>query len=318
MTRSHAGSPAADETPGVHFSLAATSCRLFVADRAMDDDAEKSFVDFAQCASSVETLNMLPAPTDDLDRARSDLAIYGLCLISGALSTAEAAVVRDRVFEIAAEDVAADRGYDYDAGNQRVWALLNRGDVFSELVQREFAIDIVSENLGRPMLLSNFSGNIAGPGGIVGGLHADQFYVPLPWPDGPLAMNVAWLVTDFTDANGATLVVPGSHLRNPPSPGGPRDRHPESVPVEAPAGTAMVLDGRLWHQTGENRTSDERRIGLFAYYVKPWIRTQEVWAASLDPEVRRTASPLLRELVGEVLYASLGAVNGQPLVGPRF
>lgn len=261
---------------------------------------------------------MLPIPTDDLDRARADLATYGLCMIANALSPDEAAAVRERVFQIAADDVAGGRGYDYDAGNQRVWALLNRGDVFVDLVQRDFAIDIVSEQLGRPMLLSNFSGNIAGPGGVVGGLHADQLYVPLPWPEGPLAMNVAWLATDFTSANGGTLVVPGSHRRNPPTGGGPRVRHSECVPVEAPAGTAVILDGRLWHQTGENRTSNERRIGLFAYYVKPWLRAQEVWPASLDPEVRRNASPLLRELVGEVQYASLGGVNGQPLVGPRF
>lgn len=99
---------------------------------------------------------------------------------------------------------------------------------------------------------------------------------------------------------------------------GLRVRHDECVPVEAPAGTAMILDGRLWHQTGDNRTNEERRIGLFAYYVKPWLRTQEVWPVSPDPKVRQNASPLLRELVGEVQYASLGGVNGQPLVGRRF
>ena len=273
---------------------------------------------FDLATPAVETELMLPAPTDDLDRARADLDAHGLCLIVGALDAAEALALRERVFKLADEDVAAGRGYDYDAGNQRVWALLNRGEVFVDLVQRDFAIDIVGEKLGRPMLLSNFSGNIAGPGGLVGGLHADQLYVPLPWPEGPLAMNVAWLATDFTAANGATLVVPGSHRRNPPSGVGPRMRHDECVPVEAPAGTAVILDGRLWHQTGKNRTTDERRIGLFAYYVKPWLRTQEVWPVSLDPDVRRDASPLLRELVGEVQYASLGGVNGQPLVGRRF
>lgn len=168
-------------------------------------------------ASNDEAELMLPSPTDDLDRARADLAMYGLCLVANAISASEVASVRDRVFEVAAEDVAEGRGYDYDVGNQRVWALLNRGDVFVDLVQRDFAIEIVGEKLGRPMLLSNFSGNIAGPGGLVGGLHADQLYVPLPWPEGPLAMNVAWLATDFTSINGATLVVPVSHRRNPPA-----------------------------------------------------------------------------------------------------
>jgi hypothetical protein len=260
----------------------------------------------------------LPSPTHDLRQARRDLDQYGLCLVAEALSRDETERLRERVFEVAREDAAAGRGYAYDDGNQRVWALLNRGEIFVDLVQRPFAIELLTEKLGRPVLLSNFSGNIAGPGGRVGGLHADQFYVPLPWPETPLALNVAWLATDFTAANGATLVVPGSHRRPPPPIDAPRARCPEAVPLEAPAGTAAVLDGRLWHQTGENRTRDDRRIALFAYYVKPWLRTQEVWPVSLDPEVRRRATPLLRELVGEVQYATLGGINGQPLDGPRF
>jgi len=261
----------------------------------------------------------LPSPTRDLRRALRDLAEYGLCLIADAMAREETARVRERVFEIAREDVSAGRGYDYDAGNQRVWALLNRGDVFAQLVQRDFAIEALTATLGRPVLLSNFSGNIAGPGGRVGGLHSDQFYVPQPWPEGPLAINVAWLPTAFTAENGATLVVPGSHRRPPLAFDTlPRARHPEAVPLEAPAGCAAILDGRLWHQTGENRTQNERRIGLFAYYVKPWLRTQEVWPVSLDPAVRKRATPLLRELVGELQYATLGGVNGQPLDAPRF
>lgn len=218
----------------------------------------------------------------------------------------------------AAADVAEGRGYTYerDDANQRVWALLNRGQVFVDLVQHPLAFGLIEDLLGRPVLLSNFSGNITGPGAGHGALHCDQFYVPPPWPDGPLAANAAWLVTDFTAANGATMVVPGSHRRSAPT---PTTQPPDdAVPLEAPAGTVMVLDGRTWHQTGANTTDEEHRIGLFAYYVKPWLRTQEVWPVSLDPAVREEASPLLRELVGDLQYATLGGVDGQPLDGPRF
>ena len=261
-------------------------------------------------------MSALPEPTRDLARARRDLDEYGLALVD-ALSPDETRRVRERTFEAADEDVRAGRGYVYDRGeaNQRVWALLNRGAVYCDLVQRDFAIELVGERLGRPLLLSNFSANLTGPGGGTGFLHTDQFYADDR--DELLAMNVAWLVTDFTRENGATLVVPGSHRRRLEQVG-LTDPHPEAVPLEAPAGTAAVLDGRLWHQTGPNATTDERRVALFAYYVKPWIRTQEVWPVSLDPEVRKSATPLLRELVGDVQYMSLGAVGGQPLDGPRF
>lgn len=259
----------------------------------------------------------LPAITDDLDRARHDLDRCGLCLVP-ALATEEAATIAARCHEIAGEDAEAGRAYTYehDGANQRLWALLNRGPEFADLVQHPLAFGFIERLLGRPVLLSNFSGNITGPGAAPGPLHCDQFYVPPPWPDTPLAANAAWLVTDFTAANGATMVVPGSHRRPAPPPlSAPPD---DAVPVEGPAGTVMILDGRTWHQTGANTTAGERRIGLFAYYVKPWLRTQEVWPASLDPEVRSGASPLLAELIGEERYLTLGAVGGQPLDEPRF
>ena len=87
-------------------------------------------------------------------------------------------------------------------------------------------------------------------------LHADQYYVPQPWT-APFAVNVAWLLDDFTDENGATRVIPGSHRALPDF-----SEPIETVPVEGPAGSIMVMDGRLWHQTGENRTSSVHRAGV--------------------------------------------------------
>lgn len=65
--------------------------------------------------------------------------------------------------------------------------------------------------LGERVLLSNINANIAGPGGGKMVLHADQGYVIPPWPPEPLVANVIWMVDDFTEDDGATLMVPGSH-----------------------------------------------------------------------------------------------------------
>ena len=42
-------------------------------------------------------------------------------------------------------------------------------------------------------------------------LHTDQQYLPPPYPPVPLGANALWMLTDFTERNGATHVVPGSH-----------------------------------------------------------------------------------------------------------
>jgi ectoine hydroxylase-related dioxygenase (phytanoyl-CoA dioxygenase family) len=114
------------------------------------------------------------------------------------------------------------------------------------------------------------------------GLHADQGYAPPPWPTSPLAINVAWILDDYTEDVGATRYVPGSHLLGH---GPAQGEVHETASVLAPAGSLMVMDGRLWHQTGVNTTTDRHRAALFGYYVLPWIRPQVNWNRALDPGV---------------------------------
>ncbi len=159
---------------------------------------------------------------------------------------------------------------------------------------------------GWPVLLSNISANITGPGGGEMGLHADQGYMPEPW-SGAQAINIVWCVDDFTDANGATRAVPGSHTLNR----APQDDdHLEpTVALEAPAGSMIAMDARLWHQTGNNRTTSSTRAGIFAYYTPPIYLPQENWWLPLDPSVRRFGSETLRILFGYQAFA-FGRVNG--------
>ncbi|MCK1758644.1 phytanoyl-CoA dioxygenase family protein [Bradyrhizobium sp. 137] len=79
--------------------------------------------------------------------------------------------------------------------------------------------------------------------------------------------NVIWLLTDFTEENGGTRLVAGSHLL----PDGPDSSVPYKAPTIAAtgkAGSIVFFDGRLWHGTGQNLT-DEPRIGLLTFYVGP-------------------------------------------------
>jgi ectoine hydroxylase-related dioxygenase (phytanoyl-CoA dioxygenase family) len=58
------------------------------------------------------------------------------------------------------------------------------------------------------------------------------------------------------------------------------------------------MDGRLWHQTGANRTDDCERAALFGYYVSRWIRPQVNWNAVLWPEILETLPPLFLDRLG--------------------
>jgi ectoine hydroxylase-related dioxygenase (phytanoyl-CoA dioxygenase family) len=122
-----------------------------------------------------------------------------------------------------------------------------------------------------------------------------------------MAMNVTWFIDDFTTENGATLVVPGSHqLVEVPS-----FELAPSAPAQliGPAGSMAVLDGRIHHATGLNRTTDQKRRGVIGTYSPPFIRSQENWSRSLDPAVL-ARHPELSELVSFEVWHTLGLVNG--------
>lgn len=263
-------------------------------------------------AHAAEATSAAPPPTRDLAQALKDIATHGLAIVPDVLTGDALKRTRDALYRAAESDRARGReqkfGLDYghDETNQRVWNVLSRDPVFEDLAFHPLAVDFVKGVLGWPALLGNISANITGPGGGEMVLHADQLFMPEPWAAEPQGMNIAWCLDDFTEANGATRFVPGSHrLNRPPAPG----EAVETVPMEAPAGSIVVFESRIWHQTGFNRTADERRAGVFAWYTKPIYRTQENWFLSLRPEIRQFASEEALILLGWKTQG-LGLVNG--------
>jgi ectoine hydroxylase-related dioxygenase (phytanoyl-CoA dioxygenase family) len=132
-------------------------------------------------------------------------------------------------------------------------------------------------------------------------LHADQIFVPEPWPTRPQGINVAWCIDDFTAENGATQVAVGSHRWNR----APTldDVDVAMTTVEAPAGSAFAFESRIWHRTGANTSRDRMRAAVFPFYTTPIYRTQENWFLSLSPGVVGAASERLLTLLA---YKSQG------------
>ncbi|WP_134324228.1 phytanoyl-CoA dioxygenase family protein [Cumulibacter soli] len=263
--------------------------------------------------SEMATGLSLPEPTSDLRQAERDLQTHGICLVAQALPGPELERVRDRLVQAMEDDhqsgfTRSDFGLDKDTTNQRVWGLLSRGAPFVELVQHPTSLRLLRSVLGADIALSSISSNITFSGGGESLLHADMTYMPEPWA-GPEGANAIWLVDDFTEENGATIVIPGSHLWNrmPTA----DDQQAQGVPLEAPAGTLVVMEGRVWHKTGSNRTDGQRRAGIFSWYTKPIYRTQENFFLSLNPQTLQTASDELLQLLGYDM-SGLGRVNGEP------
>ena len=269
----------------------------------------------------------LPSPTTDLDEAREDLARCGFCIVADALSSAEVTALRARLREQADGERARGIAYLESGGapaedgrtpNQRVFALVNKGEGFRDIAVHPLAMEMMRGLLGEAFLLSSLTANIAGPGSVAQPLHMDQTYVrntPYPAPNLPLVANVAWALDDVCEANGGTRFVPGSHLADDPYDLADEDA---TVAAEAPAGSAIVFEGRVLHGTGANRTDALRHV-LLSYYCQPFMRQQENATLSLAPEVYDVASPELKRLLGFEGWYSLGRVYDQrPLPADGF
>ncbi|MFB8207892.1 phytanoyl-CoA dioxygenase family protein [Streptomyces sp. NPDC056010] len=255
---------------------------------------------------AADLIPALPDITDDLGTAIEHIRAYGCARLAGALSEEEVGELRETIHAEAAKDLADDNDHIYsDGSNQRVWALFNRGESFLKLAEHPTALALMESCLGPDVRMSNLSANITGPGGGAMTPHWDQDWAARPWPQA-LAAHVIWVVDEFTEENGATLVAPGSHLLDGPPPEG------SMVPATGPAGTALVIDGRIWHGTGAKRSAGSARTGVLAYYCRPYIRQQENFQLSMAPSVLESLSPARRDFFGFGFYEYLNMISGPP------
>ena len=243
---------------------------------------------------------------------------------------------RDENGKIRAEAFTAANG----GINQRVWLLPNKGGVFLDILELDHLYEMVSYVLGEEIQLSSFSANTAKPGGIKMNLHTDQWWAPEPTRPGrrnlpvgsmtrtrfdidpertdasemiaPAAVsNVLIMMDPFTDANGGTRLVPGSHLAGR-HPDPIRDADVETVAAEGPAGTAIITDGRVWHGTGDNH-SNGSRTAMILTYCGPQYRPQVNYTVAMDREILAKASDRLKALFGLKVWWAYGR-TGNPSV----
>jgi ectoine hydroxylase-related dioxygenase (phytanoyl-CoA dioxygenase family) len=153
-----------------------------------------------------------------------------------------------------------------EAGADRLADLVNKGKEFDIFYTHPTVLAALTAVLGDDFKLSSLNYRAAKPGMGAQKLHVD-------WKDGlPYGTyrvcNSIWLLDDFTEKNGATRIVPGSHkfdqlpqdaLSNPDAP------HPDQVLLKAPAGTVFIFNSHVWHGGTTNTTTNLRRC-IHSYF----------------------------------------------------
>jgi ectoine hydroxylase-related dioxygenase (phytanoyl-CoA dioxygenase family) len=255
--------------------------------------------------SSAMALERLEA-TATVDDVAGSLDEHGYALVEGVLGPTDTAA---RLSALTGLFATTPTGRNFFEGfhTQRVYAVFAKTRAFDDLAVHPLLLGALDHALGEHY---QFSAPVAlqiGPGEKAQVLHRDEDIYPLPKPHPPVVVNSMWALCDFTDANGATRLVPGSHRWDPER----KPREGEVVQATMPAGSLLVYLGGLVHGGGVN-TTDRTRPGLLLEYVVSWLRPQETQLLAVPADVARALPERLQELLGYNVYPPfLGYVDGR-------
>jgi ectoine hydroxylase-related dioxygenase (phytanoyl-CoA dioxygenase family) len=235
------------------------------------------------------------------DAQRQLFASQGYLVVPEALAPAELAAVRR------AAD-AAERRWRGDPGLpgvrrpdlEQVLGIMEHDPVLFELLEHPRVFPLVRELLGPDLMMLDHDYFITPPGAAIPqGWHFDFDLPGVDHPRSRLAVKVFYVLEDIPPDGGATLVLPGSHR----TPGGTRlpnsevpEDLPGAVPMALPAGSAYLINDRIYHSAGNNRSRVHRRLLIYTYGHQ-WMRMWDEYRPS--PELAaRAATPGRRQLLG--------------------
>ncbi len=192
---------------------------------------------------------------------------------------------------------------------RRIYAVIEKTLACNPLVEHPLILSLLDRILMANFLLSQLQVIDIHPGEVPQPLHHDDGFYPLARPRPAVSAATIWAIDDFTAENGATLVLPLSHLRGAQAPtDGDRQALVQAV---MPAGSVVFFLGTLWHGAGANR-SGATRMAATAQYCEPWARQQENYSLAISRDRARLCSETIQAMLGySMLFPFIGFVDGR-------
>jgi ectoine hydroxylase-related dioxygenase (phytanoyl-CoA dioxygenase family) len=247
----------------------------------------------------------MPGATSSGQDVARRLTEDGYVVVSGLITPDEARAAADDLDRVL-RTVPAGRNAFEGHTTQRVYALFAKTRTFDQIAVRPLLLEVLDQVLGHYQLSAPVGIRI-GPGEKAQMLHRDDAVYPLPEPHPPVVVNTMWPLDDFTEQNGATRFIPGSHRWEPGRQ--PAADDPVAIATMSP-GSVLFYLGSLWHGGGANQTG-RPRLGVILEYASAWLRPQENHCLAVPRPVVRQLPERLQELLGYNIYPPfLGYVDG--------
>ena len=242
-----------------------------------------------------------------LEKHAMELDGYGFTVVEDLMDAETVETARQAICDICEQQTG--RKPDLENGEEHpnwrfVPYLMPRHEVFQDIMLNERGLALISYLVGKSAQLFSMGCHFKGPG--EGGqipLHADAS-LPPPLPAYSAVCNINYALTEYTKEGGCLAIVPGSHkLCRPPNPEesslAGEHENPNAVPMEGPAGTAVIWHGNTWHGSYP-RSIPGLRLNLAVPYARPFMKVQERYGAELPQSVidRNSNHPRFRQLAG--------------------
>jgi ectoine hydroxylase-related dioxygenase (phytanoyl-CoA dioxygenase family) len=223
----------------------------------------------------------------------------GFCVVPALILKEKAAEARD----VLMRHVEAEKEQLLQpSGHQRTLHLVTKAPIFLDLLCHPFVLSVWRHYLAPDIICSTMTANTLWPNSTEQYWHVDHPYWTLkqPYPVYPLTGQAIWMLDDFTEANGATAGIAGSHLRNAlPTLGAAWTE--EATVLTGSRGSVILSDGAWWHTSRPNRTR-EARCAVLTTYIRTHCVPQEDMRRQLAG--LRCPSKLVRHLLGANQYQS--------------
>ena len=240
----------------------------------------------------------------------------GCCVIDAVLEADQHAKLKQDL-DAHLDAIPDCQGDFYGYATKRLGLLFNKSDIFHSMALQSSILAVMDHFLlpSCSQYQINLTQAISiGPDEPRQIMHQDDPMFPFLHPGTEIMLNCMWAIDDFTETNGSTVLVPGSHTW-------PRQESLNLALNDLPAdqialgtmkaGSVLIYLGSLFHCGGRNETQ-ERRCGAVISYSLGWLRQAENAYLGYSLADLQLMPANLQELIGYFVHKpNLGSINGR-------
>ncbi|KAL1954876.1 hypothetical protein VTO42DRAFT_465 [Malbranchea cinnamomea] len=248
-----------------------------------------------------------PLPSDPVDRANIEHVLkHGYVVLENCFSKEEAEAAKAEIDRLSGRAPFKGRNAFEGFNTNRIYSLLNKTRAFDKFAILPRVLALNDFFLDPGYMISSFHTIQINPGEKNQAMHHDDEFISMPRPRLPFGAAIILAFDEFTAENGATRVIPGSHIWGPERVA----RHEDALPMVCPQGSAVYFISTTWHCGGANNSASPRKSAT-VQYCQPYIRPIENQILAVDPRKLEEIPPRIVEMMGYRVHAPfIGYADG--------